>query len=272
MKGGPTVHLRSRDTVVLDDDLRAGRAGLGRHRQDRPRGQRPARLLQGPGEDGARRSSRCDGTRYVDARRLRDGRGRRHDHAARPRLGVHQLGRREDLPRRGRGRAQGRIPTCSTRVVVGVPDERWGERVAAVVQPRAGPRADARRRSHAHCRNELAGYKVPRELHLVERHRALAERQARLPLGEGGRHERTVATQCRTPPIGAPHANRTLRHVRDRVPDLRVHPLPRRRRRGEQGRAASACSARSASGPSSSRSSSTGSTSTSTASRTASTP
>ena len=30
-------------------------------------------------------------------------------------------------------------------VVVGVPDERWGERVVAVVQPRPGDRTDARR-------------------------------------------------------------------------------------------------------------------------------
>jgi 3-oxocholest-4-en-26-oate---CoA ligase len=51
-------------------------------------------------------------------------------------------------------------------IVVGVPDERWGERVAAVVQPREGeiPRIDE---LAAHCRTKIAGYKVPRELHLV---------------------------------------------------------------------------------------------------------
>jgi acyl-CoA synthetase (AMP-forming)/AMP-acid ligase II len=52
-------------------------------------------------------------------------------------------------------------------VVVGVPDERWGQRVAAVVAPRAGaeitlPAIDA------FCRAHLAGYKVPRELHVVD--------------------------------------------------------------------------------------------------------
>ena len=52
-------------------------------------------------------------------------------------------------------------------VVVGVPDERWGQRVAAVVQPRAGMTADLDS-VQAHCRTKIAGYKVPRELHLVE--------------------------------------------------------------------------------------------------------
>ena len=40
--------------------------------------------------------------------RLGDRRDRRDDHVARPRLGEHQLGRREDLPRRGRGSREGR--------------------------------------------------------------------------------------------------------------------------------------------------------------------
>jgi acyl-CoA synthetase (AMP-forming)/AMP-acid ligase II len=58
-------------------------------------------------------------------------------------------------------------PAVFDAVVVGVPDERWGERVAAVVQARAGasptlPELDA------HCRTKVSGYKVPRELHLVD--------------------------------------------------------------------------------------------------------
>ena len=53
-------------------------------------------------------------------------------------------------------------------VVVGVRDERWGERVAAVVQPREGrtPGLDA---LAAHCRSRIAGFKIPRSLYLVER-------------------------------------------------------------------------------------------------------
>jgi acyl-CoA synthetase (AMP-forming)/AMP-acid ligase II len=53
-------------------------------------------------------------------------------------------------------------------VVVGVRDPRWGERVAAVLQPRPGrtPTLDA---LAVHCRNKIAGYKIPRSLYLVER-------------------------------------------------------------------------------------------------------
>jgi acyl-CoA synthetase (AMP-forming)/AMP-acid ligase II len=53
-------------------------------------------------------------------------------------------------------------------VVVGVRDERWGERVAAVVQARAG-HAPTLEALAAHCRNKIAGYKVPRSLYVVER-------------------------------------------------------------------------------------------------------
>jgi acyl-CoA synthetase (AMP-forming)/AMP-acid ligase II len=52
-------------------------------------------------------------------------------------------------------------------LVVGVPDERWGSRVAAVVQPRPG-RTPTLESLDAHCRTLIAGYKVPRQLHLVD--------------------------------------------------------------------------------------------------------
>jgi acyl-CoA synthetase (AMP-forming)/AMP-acid ligase II len=59
-------------------------------------------------------------------------------------------------------------PDCFDAVVVGVPDERFGSRVAAVVEPRPGrtPTLDA---IQSHCRTKVAGYKIPRELHLVEK-------------------------------------------------------------------------------------------------------
>ncbi len=52
-------------------------------------------------------------------------------------------------------------------LVVGVSDERWGERVCALLQPRAGrvPDLDALRE---HCRTRIAGYKIPRQLLLVD--------------------------------------------------------------------------------------------------------
>jgi acyl-CoA synthetase (AMP-forming)/AMP-acid ligase II len=52
-------------------------------------------------------------------------------------------------------------------VVVGVPDERFGSRVAAVVEPRK--RATPSLASiQEECRKKIAGYKLPRELHLVD--------------------------------------------------------------------------------------------------------
>jgi acyl-CoA synthetase (AMP-forming)/AMP-acid ligase II len=52
-------------------------------------------------------------------------------------------------------------------LVVGVPDERWGERVCALLQPREGrtPNLDDLRE---HCRTRIAGYKIPRRLLLVD--------------------------------------------------------------------------------------------------------
>jgi len=58
-------------------------------------------------------------------------------------------------------------PAIYDAVVVGVPDERWGERVAAVVQPRTGS-AVTLEEIQEHARRRVAGYKVPRELHLVD--------------------------------------------------------------------------------------------------------
>ena len=57
-------------------------------------------------------------------------------------------------------------PDVFDAVVVGVPDDRFVECVAAIVQPRAGtkPSLDD---VQAHCRAHLAGYKVPRVLRLV---------------------------------------------------------------------------------------------------------
>jgi 3-oxocholest-4-en-26-oate---CoA ligase len=51
-------------------------------------------------------------------------------------------------------------PTVYDAVVVGVPDERWGSRVAAVVQPRPG-HAPTLEELQNHVRTQLARYKAP---------------------------------------------------------------------------------------------------------------
>jgi len=59
-------------------------------------------------------------------------------------------------------------PGVQDCLVAGVPDERWGQRVCALVQPRDGHTVSLSE-LQAHARGALAGYKVPRTLHLVER-------------------------------------------------------------------------------------------------------
>ncbi|MFJ9623951.1 acyl-CoA synthetase [Streptomyces sp. NPDC101181] len=72
-------------------------------------------------------------------------------------------------------------------LVAGVPDERWGSRVAAVVQLRPDAPALDLDALQSHCRTRLAGYKVPRALVLTEEIR-------RSPSGKADyRWARTVA-------------------------------------------------------------------------------
>ena len=52
-------------------------------------------------------------------------------------------------------------------VVVGVPDERWGERVVAVVKARPGATPESDELA-AHARETIAGYKVPRAIVVVD--------------------------------------------------------------------------------------------------------
>ncbi|MFF0195779.1 acyl-CoA synthetase [Streptomyces anulatus] len=60
-------------------------------------------------------------------------------------------------------------PDVYDALVAGVPDERWGNRVAAVVQLRENTEALTLDAVQAHCRTRLAGYKIPRALVLADR-------------------------------------------------------------------------------------------------------
>ncbi|MEV4804938.1 acyl-CoA synthetase [Nonomuraea sp. NPDC049421] len=58
-------------------------------------------------------------------------------------------------------------PGVFDAVVTGVPDERWGNRVAAVIEPRPGVPVTPEELD-AHCRTLLSGYKVPRTYAFVD--------------------------------------------------------------------------------------------------------
>jgi fatty-acyl-CoA synthase len=59
-------------------------------------------------------------------------------------------------------------PDVFDAIVVGLPDERFGERVAVALHPRDRDRAPTLEELQEHCRALIAGYKIPRQLLLVE--------------------------------------------------------------------------------------------------------
>jgi acyl-CoA synthetase (AMP-forming)/AMP-acid ligase II len=59
-------------------------------------------------------------------------------------------------------------PDVFDAIVVGLADDRFGERVAVVVQPRETESAPTLEDLQAHCRALIAGYKIPRQLLVVD--------------------------------------------------------------------------------------------------------
>ncbi|MBP7705358.1 MAG: long-chain-fatty-acid--CoA ligase [Caulobacter sp.] len=79
-----------------------------------------------------------------------------------------------------------RHPAVVECAVIGVPDEKWGERVHAVVVLKAGETLDLDGLA-AHCRAEIAGYKTPRSLQVSD---------APLPRSAAGK---VLKTELRSP-------------------------------------------------------------------------
>jgi acyl-CoA synthetase (AMP-forming)/AMP-acid ligase II len=64
-------------------------------------------------------------------------------------------------------RALAAHPSVQSVAVVGAPDQKWGERVVAFVVLRPDTSVDVSDLV-SHCRGLIAGYKVPKEIHLIE--------------------------------------------------------------------------------------------------------
>jgi 3-oxocholest-4-en-26-oate---CoA ligase len=166
MQGGPTVRPL-RDAVVLGDDLRPLAPGTGEIGRLARRGNLPIGYYKDPAKTSATCVTGPDGERYVlagDMARLEaDG-------------SITLLGRGSQCVNTGGEKVFPEEVEAALKahsavfdaVVVGVPDDRWGQKVAAVVQPRPGTPELTLDELDAHCRSRLAGYKIPRQLIVVD--------------------------------------------------------------------------------------------------------
>jgi acyl-CoA synthetase (AMP-forming)/AMP-acid ligase II len=164
MKSGPTVSVLG-ETVVLDEQLRPVEPGSGVIGKIARTGDIPIGYYNDP-EKTAEVFITVDGRRYVmpgdfatiesDGSITLLGRGS---------VCINSGGEKifpEEVESAVRSH-----PDVFDAIVVGAPDERWGQQVAAIVQPRPG-RHPSLGEIQDHCRSSIAGYKVPRRLNVVE--------------------------------------------------------------------------------------------------------
>lgn len=163
MEGGLKVK-GARDSLVLDDELRPAPPGvMGRLART---GNIPLRYHKDPEKSANTFVTGPDGTRYV----IPGDFAIMHEDGTITLIGRGSVcinsGGEKIFPEEVENALKGH-PDVFDAVVVGVADERWGERVAAVVQPRPGttPTLDS---VQEHCRRLVAGYKIPRQLTLVD--------------------------------------------------------------------------------------------------------
>jgi acyl-CoA synthetase (AMP-forming)/AMP-acid ligase II len=162
--GGPTV-TAARDAVVLDEQLNEIPAGSGRVGRLARRGNVPIAYYKDPVKSAETFVVGPSGSRYALAGDMA---------ILEPDGTITLLGRGSQCINSGGEKifpeevesALKAHPAVFDAIVVGVPDERWGQRVVAVVQPREGETPTVGELA-THCRAYVAGYKVPKELHLV---------------------------------------------------------------------------------------------------------
>jgi acyl-CoA synthetase (AMP-forming)/AMP-acid ligase II len=161
-RGGPTVKPGP-DVVVLDDQ--GGRAAPGQVGRLARAGHVPLGYYKDPVKTAAM-FAEVDGQRYAvpgDLARVEAdgtvtllGRGNT----------CVNTGGEKVFPEEVEGALKSQ-PDVFDALVIGVPDERLGQRVAALVEPREGHTIDLAS-LEAHIRGQIAGYKVPRSIWLVD--------------------------------------------------------------------------------------------------------
>ncbi|MGO8871582.1 MAG: acyl-CoA synthetase [Acidimicrobiales bacterium] len=164
MKSGPTVSVLG-NTVVFDEDLKPVEPGSGAIGKIARFGDIPVGYYNDPVKT-AEVFIDVDGTRYVmpgdfatveaDGSITLLGRGSASINSGGEKIFPEEV---ESAVRSH--------PDVFDAIVVGAPDERWGQRVAAIIQPRSDKHPTLEE-IQIHCRDAIAGYKVPRQLHVVE--------------------------------------------------------------------------------------------------------
>jgi len=164
--GGPTV-TAGLDAVVLDEELRPLPPGTGRIGKLARGGNVPLRYHKDPVRSASTFVTGADGRRYSvagDFALVEDdgsitllGRG----------SACINSGGEKIFPEEVESTLK-EHPKVYDVLVVGVPDERWGSTVAAVVQPRDAADPPTLEELAAHSREHLAAYKTPRHLVVVD--------------------------------------------------------------------------------------------------------
>ena len=162
--GGPTVKA-GRDAVVLDEDLRPLAPGTGEVGKLARGGNIPIGYYKDPKKTAETFVTAPDGTRYVVAGDF----ARLEEDGTITLLGRGSVcinsGGEKIYPEEVEGVLKA-LPSVYDTLVVGVPDDRWGQAVCAVVQARDGS-TPTLEELQAHAHEHLARYKAPRHLVLV---------------------------------------------------------------------------------------------------------
>jgi acyl-CoA synthetase (AMP-forming)/AMP-acid ligase II len=165
MKSGPTVHAMGQ-TVVFDESLQPVEPGSGVIGKIARSGDIPVGYYNDP-KKTAEVFLTVEGTRYVmpgdfatveeDGSITLLGRGSI----------VINSGGEKIFPEEVESAVRSH-PDVMDAIVCAAPDERWGQTVAAIIQPRQGHTPPSLENLQQHCRASIAGYKLPRRLHVVE--------------------------------------------------------------------------------------------------------